>query len=237
MGKKLDSTGLSTFWGIVKSHVASRVFGGVPLSTGMRYTTCATESGVATKVVALSGFVLSVGAEVLVRFTVTNTASVSDITLNVNNTGAKAIRYRNSVLSSADVLATNRTYRFVYDGTYWQIEGDLDTNTTYSTMTTSELNGGTITDGRLVSPQMLASIKSYMEENALVVYGDAAPLSPTATYKKNSLVTCSGETYISSASTSGLPTHIVYDDGEVVTDDGEVVIDGTNTNTDWTKIA
>jgi hypothetical protein len=29
-------------------------------------------------------------------------------------------------------LAANRTYEFVYNGTQWELIGDLDTNTTYS---------------------------------------------------------------------------------------------------------
>lgn len=62
----------------------------------------------------------------MVRFTVTNTAA--NPTLNVNGTGAKAIRYRNAAIS-AGYLAANRTYMFVYDGSYWQLVGDLDTNT------------------------------------------------------------------------------------------------------------
>lgn len=96
------------------------------------YGTCSTAAGTAAKVVSLSGFKLQTGAEVTVRFTVTNTASSP--TLNVNNTGAKPIQYRNAAIS-AGYLAANRTYRFVYDGTCWQLVGDVDTNTTYTAAT------------------------------------------------------------------------------------------------------
>ena len=96
------------------------------------YGTCSTAAGTAAKVVSLSGFSLVTGAVVFVRFTVTNTAASP--TLNVNSTGAKSIRYRNAAIS-AGYLAADRTYGFVYDGTYWQLVGDVDTNTTYTAAT------------------------------------------------------------------------------------------------------
>lgn len=96
------------------------------------YGTCSTAAATAAKVVALTGFKLVTGAHIKVKFTVTNTAS--NPTLNVNSTGAKAIYYRGSAIS-AGYLAANRTYEFVYNGTQWELVGDINTNTTYSTMT------------------------------------------------------------------------------------------------------
>lgn len=86
------------------------------------------------------------GAWVAVKFTVTNTASSP--TLNVNSTGAKSIMYRGSAIS-AGYLAANRVYLFVYDGTDWELVGDIntDTNTTYTlstiTGTLAVAKGGT----------------------------------------------------------------------------------------------
>ena len=102
------------------------------------YGACSTAAGTAAKTVALSGFVLATGAEVTVRFTVTNTASSP--TLNINGTGAKPIQYRNAAISAGD-LAANRVYKFVYDGGAWELVGDIniDTNTTYAAATTSNL--------------------------------------------------------------------------------------------------
>nr|WP_305734095.1 phage tail protein [uncultured Bilophila sp.] len=96
------------------------------------YGSCATEAATAAKVVACTGFALATGSRITVRFTVTNTAASP--TLNVNGTGAKALRYRNAAIS-AGYLAANRTYEFVYDGTYYQLVGDIDTNTTYAVAT------------------------------------------------------------------------------------------------------
>ena len=91
------------------------------------YGSCATEAATAAKVVACTGFALATGSRITVRFTVTNTAASP--TLNVNGTGAKALRYRNAAIA-AGYLAANRTYDFVYDGTYYQLVGDINTDST-----------------------------------------------------------------------------------------------------------
>ncbi len=91
------------------------------------YGSCATEAATAAKVVACTGFALATGSRITVRFTVTNTSASP--TLNVNGTGAKALRYRNAAIA-AGYLAANRTYDFVYDGTYYQLVGDINTDST-----------------------------------------------------------------------------------------------------------
>lgn len=96
----------------------------------IHYATCSTAAATAAKAAALSGFKLGTGAWAAVKFTVTNTAA--NPTLNINGTGAKAVRYRNAAVS-AGALAANRIYLMVYDGTYWQIVGDLDTSYTHPT--------------------------------------------------------------------------------------------------------
>ena len=95
------------------------------------YAVCSTAAATAAKAVSCAGFTLAAGSRITVRFTVTNTADSP--TLNVSGTGAKAIRYRNAAIA-AGTLAANRTYGFVYDGTYFQLVGDIDTNTTYKNM-------------------------------------------------------------------------------------------------------
>ena len=48
----------------------------------------------------------------------------ANATLNVNDTGAKAIFYNNAAISS-DVLTANHIYTFIYDGNHWIVMGDL----------------------------------------------------------------------------------------------------------------
>lgn len=104
------------------------------------YGDCSTAAATAAKTITIKSdngsignnapFVLEAGAVIVVKFTVTNAAASP--TLNVNGTGAKAIKYRNADLTSPSLLAANRIYQFVYDGTYWQLVGDLDTDTNIS---------------------------------------------------------------------------------------------------------
>lgn len=104
------------------------------------YGTCDTVASTAAKTVSLSNYSLVTGSRIIVKFTVTNTAA--NPTLNVNNTGAKPIVYRGSAIS-AGYLAANRVYEFVYDGTNWNLMGDLDTNNTYTANTGIKLSGNT----------------------------------------------------------------------------------------------
>ena len=50
-----------------------------------------------------------------------------------DNTGAKPVSYRGKAIA-AGYLAAGRTYEFRYNGTQWELVGDLDTNNTYSNM-------------------------------------------------------------------------------------------------------
>ena len=118
----------------------------------IHYGTCSTAAGTVAKTVDCANFILVIGAIVFVKFTVTNTAA--NPTLNVNGTGAKAIQYRGAAIS-AGYLAANRTYAFVYDGTNYQLIGDLDTNTTYSNMSQNEATTGTSTTARSISAAVL----------------------------------------------------------------------------------
>ncbi|OUO53307.1 hypothetical protein B5F76_05885 [Desulfovibrio sp. An276] len=99
------------------------------------YGACSTASGTAAKTVALEGFKLGTGAEVTVKFN--NTVTSANPTLNVNNTGAKAIFYNGAAVASG-VLRGNRFYRFVYDGTRWNLIGDADADVKQTAVTTND---------------------------------------------------------------------------------------------------
>lgn len=115
--------------------ISSLKIGDVTCVITTPYATCSTAASTDAKVATISqgtNFSLETGARVTVKFTVTNTASSP--TLNVNSTGAKAIYYRGSAIS-AGYLAANRTYEFVYNGTQYELVGDIDTNTNTTTTT------------------------------------------------------------------------------------------------------
>ena len=86
--------------------------------------TCSTAAGTAAKVVTCTGFQLTTGAAVTVRFTSGNSAASP--TLNVNGTGAKGIRvYRGtSLVTPFANWNAYATLEMVYNGTYWVITGN-----------------------------------------------------------------------------------------------------------------
>ena len=123
--------GSATVKGSVEKLTTARTIDGVNFDGSaniIHYGTCSTAAATATKEVTCAGFNKTTGAVIYVLFTVTNTAAVADLKLNVNGTGAAAFRYRGGNLPSTSVLSANRLYCFVYDGTYYQFVGDRDTN-------------------------------------------------------------------------------------------------------------
>jgi len=87
------------------------------LDLGRGYGTSSTAAGTTTKVGTLAGFVRSVGAIVGIKFTYANTAASP--TLNVNSTGAAAIRdFRTGAAPDTDVMGA-MVHIFIFDGTYW----------------------------------------------------------------------------------------------------------------------
>lgn len=134
------------------------------------YAECSTDAATAAKTVTLSGFTLATGARIIVRFTVTNTAS--NPTLNVNGTGAKAIQYRNAAIS-AGYLAANRLSEFVYDGSAWELIGDVDTNTTYSVASQSEAEAGT-NNSKMMTPLRVKQAITANDPGVLQAFLDFA---------------------------------------------------------------
>lgn len=134
------------------------------------YAECSTAAATAAKTVTLSGFTLATGARIIVRFTVTNTAS--NPTLNVNGTGAKAIQYRNAAIS-AGYLDANRLREFVYDGSAWELIGDVDTNTTYSVASQSEAEAGT-NNSKMMTPLRVKQAITANDPGVLQAFLDFA---------------------------------------------------------------
>lgn len=99
---------------------------------------CSTARNVSAKTVSLSGFSLKTNAKVIVRFTNTGSSNPSsgNITLNVNNTGAKNIidghtNNQTMTYSNGSYFYNNQVCEFIYNGTAW-VWLNRDTNTTYN---------------------------------------------------------------------------------------------------------
>lgn len=89
--------------------------------TNVAYGTCSTAAATAAKVVAVSNntnWALTAGSIITILFSNTNTAE--NPTLNVNGTGAKAIKYCGSTVATSNLNYggyKNRPQVFMYDGT------------------------------------------------------------------------------------------------------------------------
>ena len=89
------------------------------------FGTCSTAADTVAKTVSLTGFSLVTGARIAVKFTNGNTAASP--TLSVNSTTAKAMKYGGNALGRTTKLSAGRTYEFIYDGTSYELVGELDT--------------------------------------------------------------------------------------------------------------
>jgi hypothetical protein len=74
-----------------------------------------------------TAFTLVKGVAVQIKFIKANQSS-SAITLDVNQTGGKAVYYRGAAFANANAIRAGSIHTFVYDGTYWQLVGDLSTD-------------------------------------------------------------------------------------------------------------
>ena len=81
----------------------------------------ATAGGTATALTAgINNFTLVAGAYVHIKVNDVN----ANATLNVNSTGAKDIYY-NGVQIGTGMLSNGNIYTFIYDGTQWNVIGDI----------------------------------------------------------------------------------------------------------------
>lgn len=100
------------------------------------YCTCSTAAATAAKVItcADTDFILQTGVIIVVTFTNSNTAS--NVTFNVNSTGAKGVRVNNAAYTSTSATYCGYASRqtvYMYDGTGWAWIGkSWDNDSTYT---------------------------------------------------------------------------------------------------------
>ena len=84
------------------------------------FATCSTAAGTAAKTATVAGFALVTGASVKIKFANTNTATSPS--LNVNGTGAKAIKMYGTTAAGTNPSTSwnaGEVVELVYDGTNW----------------------------------------------------------------------------------------------------------------------
>ena len=91
------------------------------------YATCPTAADDVAKIATIQNgtFTLSTGVKISVKFDYAN--ATTSPTLNVNNTGNKAIYSQGSNLVYKSGWKDNQVVDFVYDGSNWHIVGLSDT--------------------------------------------------------------------------------------------------------------
>lgn len=149
------------------------------------YAECATARNVIAKVIDCEGFVLETGAIIAVRFTDTSTASPTsgNITLNINNTGAKNIilKSNNAVYTYgwAWAFCNNQTWLFVYNGTYF-VCINQDNNTTYTPMSLG-FGYGTCSTAEATAAKVAALASYVLVKNGMVSvkFSHAVPANST----------------------------------------------------------
>lgn len=89
------------------------------------FAVCSTAASTANKIVSINNFTPNYGAQIRVQFDYSNTNAAP--TLNVNNTGAKSMKYNgNAITNSNFTFDTTKIYTFTYTGNYYDLEGDWD---------------------------------------------------------------------------------------------------------------
>lgn len=84
------------------------------------YGVCETPAEESEKKVSVPNFSLDSGARIAIKFI--NSNSALEPLLNVNETGARVIKYRDNVISNK-FLVENTIYEFIYDGLDWEVIG------------------------------------------------------------------------------------------------------------------
>jgi hypothetical protein len=153
------------------ANISAINFGGSIADT-RPYGTCSTSVSTKAKTVAISDFVLYEGASVLVKFN--NGNSAASPTLNVNNTGAKTIRFDGSTISNSLYYSwsSGAVLEFVYDGTYWNLMTPCNTNTNTNTDNdTKNTAGSTDTNDKIYligATSQAANPQTYSHDTAYV---------------------------------------------------------------------
>ena len=144
------------------------------------YGICETPAATVAKVVDMSGFVLTEGVSIHVKFTYSNTAA--NPTLNVNGTGAKAIkRYGTTNVGTTEYTSwkAGSIISLTYDGTNWIIDDFLGIDENHIHSFTSEdkfinsvgvtynnlmfsLSSKSLNVSRVISDAIVSTTESYV---------------------------------------------------------------------------
>lgn len=132
----LDAKGLKIRGDSLDQLFSTNIHTHTNASMGQAFGTCSTAAATAEKTVSIDGFQLENGAIIPIYFSYTNTATSP--TLNINNTGAKAIYYNNAAIAdrNADQVHSG-VMTFMYDGTNYRIISEYNTDAKVTVLSTT----------------------------------------------------------------------------------------------------
>lgn len=132
------------------------------ISNRIWYGTCSTSYSTTAKVVTCAGFELKTGETIAVKFTNKNSATAP--TLNVNGTGAIAIKRKSGGTENlAGLWEAGMIVLFTYDGTNWIVSSDsasagvLVLNKSGVTSLTTDINDARISANHILVDLVLSN--------------------------------------------------------------------------------
>ena len=145
------------------ANISYTKVGDTTFPMSLPYTTCGTAAGTAAKTADLANFSLDAGTSVHVKFTYANTAA--NPTLNINSTGAKAIKAYGTTAPTVYWKA-GAVVEFVYDGTNYVMTNvgaipDGSVTTSGGGLSKGSAGGGGLSGGGLTSTVTSLSATAY----------------------------------------------------------------------------
>ena len=124
---------------------SSRIALNSDLADRIPFATCPTAGTTAAKIVTTTDpFTLSTGSVIAIKFTNASpqaeTTQNNIITFNVNNTGAKNVYYRGARIPN-EFFVQNKIYLFIYNGTQYELVGDVIPDLNDNEMVITDENG------------------------------------------------------------------------------------------------
>ena len=160
---KLDSEAVTTAKIADGAVTADKIASGVIPSGGggsMFFGTCSTATGNSEKAVVCSDFTLEEGKMVTVFFSTANNYKGS-LKLNVNNTGAKGVKYGSNTANSSRPLywTAKSVLTFVYTGGNYQVVNEPSCYFSASPTAETESTKGTSIDSGIIMEGTIVMVK------------------------------------------------------------------------------
>ena len=127
------------------------------------YGTCSTGASTQAKVVSCTGFVLTTGVSIRVKFT-NNQSYNGNPTLNVNGTGALSVKAYGTTNAGRYYWRAGEVVAFTYDGTNWIMEDGATATTSYFGVTALTTSATSTSDTRAATPASINSLVLNMIE-------------------------------------------------------------------------